>query len=186
MGLKHPRQEPTHEFPRGKLFKKLSKCARIKRRILLHICMYVWWSILLFLFCSGVSWSELKERSRTLPSAGQSCSRRTTFDLLQSCGPRKRVILPQCAKNHCFGTGGTQDLTAASEKKTEMKDYNTMTHEETNIWRAAETPLPWDGETHIKRTHTHEFHFSFCVLWKHSFVFPHLRAWLDLKIQPWM
>lgn len=41
MGLKHPKQELTHEFPRGKLsFKKLSECALIKRRIVLDICMY--------------------------------------------------------------------------------------------------------------------------------------------------
>lgn len=69
------------------------------------------------LLSSGVSWSGLQEWPRTLPSAGQSCSWRTTFDLLQSCGPRKRFFLPQRAEDHRFGTGGSQVVTAANAKK---------------------------------------------------------------------
>lgn len=63
------------------------------------------------LFSLGFSWSELQEWPRTVWGAGQSSSRRTTFDLLQSCRSGEWVILPQCAKDNSSGTGGTQDLT---------------------------------------------------------------------------
>lgn len=75
----------------------------------------------LFPFCSGVGWSELKERARTLPSAGQSCSWGTTFDLLQSGGPGEWVVLPQRAESPRFGARGPQDLTSAKSKWEEKK-----------------------------------------------------------------
>lgn len=69
-----------------------------------------------YLFFPGLSWFKLKEWSRTLPSTGQSCSGRATFDILQPCGLGKWFILPQHAKSHSFGTGGTENLGWASQQ----------------------------------------------------------------------
>lgn len=133
------------------------------------------------LLCLGVSWSELQERPRTLPGAGQSSSGGTTFDLLQSCGPGEWVILPQCAKDHRFGTRGTQDLNFTilnskrdDKRKTQMRDDSTKTLVETCCLKSTRTPRPppWDRETHLKRTLTP----SAVSCEKHYFVFPSLRA----------
>lgn len=100
LGLKHPKQEPSHELSGGK--------SASGKRGQHNTSLTPLTESLLSL---GLSGSELQERSRTLPGAGQSSSGRTTFDLLQPCGPGERVILPQRAKDHCVGTGGSQELT---------------------------------------------------------------------------
>ena len=114
---------------------------------------------LLFLICSGVSGSELKERSRTLSSTGQSCGRRTTFDLLQPCWPGKRVVLPQRAKDHCFGAWCSQDLTSARGRR---------------HWESG------DGGAHVKRTLTQTSHLCVC---ESIALFPPIRK---PKTQLWM
>ncbi len=75
------------------------------------LCINLFLSTCLFLFCSGVGGSGLKERPRALPGTGQSSGGRATFDLLQSCGPGERVVLPQCAAGYLIGTGCAEGLT---------------------------------------------------------------------------
>lgn len=120
LGAEYPKQEPPYELPRGNAFLTMTRFRGVDW-LDDDVPLFVG----RFSFVSGLSWSELQERSRTLSGEGQSCRRRTASDFLQSRRPGKWILLPQCAEDHLLSAGGPEDLTSTEPQEEWLKKKKT-------------------------------------------------------------